>query len=157
MNIFIRMNRVNTFVLVTIFTIILNSVEAQPAFDYYNKKGGLYFFSTYFELDRSTPLQGTIIEGQVEEPNAIRKFKNGIIQEEIRYGQNRIVLGHYQVVNKRDSLIARYETRDELNRLSEKWIFYYNKDNRRIMDITLYHSNGKKECTTLMPDLKKTI
>lgn len=100
-------------------------------------------------------MEGTIVEGDPSEPNAIRNFKNGILQEEIRYGQNRIVLGHYQVTKGRDTIISRYQTRDELDRISESWIFYYNREKRRIMDITLYHSNGKKECTTPMLDLKR--
>jgi antitoxin component YwqK of YwqJK toxin-antitoxin module len=118
--------------------------QSQKVFDYQNKKGGLYFFSTFYESDRKTPLEGTILEGDSAYPTAIRRFKKGIMQEEIRYGQNQIILGKYQVTKGRDSVISRYETRDELNRISESWIFYYNRDHRRIMDITLYHFNGKK-------------
>ena len=155
MNIFMRMQKVNTLFLGMLFTFLISVVEAQPVFDYYNKKGGLYFFSTYYHTDRTTPLEGTIIEGDPSEPNAIRNFKNGILQEEIRYGQNRIVLGHYQVTKGRDTIISRYQTRDELDRISESWIFYYNREKRRIMDITLYHSNGKKRMHYAYAGLKK--
>jgi antitoxin component YwqK of YwqJK toxin-antitoxin module len=150
-----RMQKKLKCLLGIVLSILTTALQAQPVFDYYNKKGGLYFFSTYYQPDRSTPLEGRIIEGDPSEPNAIRNFKKGILQEEIRYGQNRVVLGHYEVTKGRDSIISRYQTRDELDRISESWIFYYNHEKRRIMDITLYHSNGKKRMHYAYAGLKK--
>ena len=143
------------FLLIPLFCVLQLGGQAQQKFDYQNKKGGLYFFSTFYNSDRVTPLEGKIREGDSIEPNAIRTFKKGILQEEIRFGQDRIILGNYKVHQGRDSIISTFQARDELNRITENWMFYYNKDKRRIMDITLYHSNGKKRMHYAYAGLKK--
>lgn len=140
---------------ITLFCVLQLGGQAQQKFDYQNKKGGLYFFSTFYDSDRVTPLEGKIWEGDSIEPNAIRTFKKGILQEEIRFGQDRIILGNYKAHKGRDSIISTYQARDELNRISESWIFYYNKEKRRIMDITLYHTNGKKRMHYAYAGLKR--
>ncbi len=117
-------------------------------FHYYNKKGGHYLFSTYYQDDMSTPRDGVC---EISENGKIyekRIFKNGLlIEEELNF------FNQYQSEQKRVRTKMNHNpilgnelgTLDEWN---EKGIlvnhcrFYLDKDRRRRSVITEYHHSG---------------
>jgi hypothetical protein len=66
------------------FTTLLASGQCE--FQYHIKKGGLYYFSTFYEgYDYSKPRQGVCEQLANGRPYEKRVFKNGILQEEWSY------------------------------------------------------------------------
>jgi len=114
-------------------------------FNTYNKKGSNYVFSTYYEADMKTPLNGkceSFIEGRLYER---REFKNGhIISEEANFldGKPRVILKRYE--SREDGLIAELKTYWEVGQPAMYTKYYLDESGRRCMQQTDYHLNGKK-------------
>jgi len=75
----------------TLFFILVTSLAFSQncTFNYYNKKGGHYLFSTYYQSDMRTKMEGVCeqsMNGQLYEK---RIFKDGhLIEEELNYADN---------------------------------------------------------------------
>jgi len=114
-------------------------------FNTYNKKGSNYVFSTYYEADMKTPLDGkceSFIEGRLYER---REFINGhIISEEANFqdGKPRVILKRFEP--RADGLIAELKTYWELGQPAMYTKYYLDESGRRCMEQTDYHLNGKK-------------
>ena len=118
-------------------------------FNYYNKKGGHYLFSTYYESDMMTRREGvceSFINGKLYER---RVFSNGrIIEEELNH-IDLIPRVRYKLdSNPRDSIISVLTMYNEKGTLTEKWIFYENKEKRRCQKTIQYGANGKEHYIT---------
>jgi len=114
-------------------------------FNTYNKKGSNYVFSTYYEVDMKTPLEGkceSFIEGRLYERRA---FKNGhLISEEANFqdGKPRVILKRFE--SRADGLIAELHTYWEGGQPAMYTKYYLDESGRRCMQQTDYHLNGKK-------------
>ncbi|MFM7667817.1 MAG: toxin-antitoxin system YwqK family antitoxin [Bacteroidota bacterium] len=117
-------------------------------FNYYNKKGGHYLFSTYYKEDMRIPRDGVceIIEnGKIYEK---RVFKKGLlVEEELNFfnqyqsEQKRIrtKMNHYPILGNE---LGTLEEWNEKGILVNHWRFYLDKDKRRRSIITEYHHHG---------------
>ena len=141
------MSRFNIrFLLILSFTWI-HTFHAQEncTFNTYNKKGSNYVFSTYYETDMKTPLNGkceSFIEGRLYER---REFNNGhFISEEANFldGKPRVILKRYE--SRADGLIAELKTYWEGGQPAMYTKYYLDESGRRCMQQTDYHLNGKK-------------
>lgn len=125
----------------------IHSFHAQEncTFNTYNKKGSNFVFSTYYEADMKTPLQGkceSFIEGRLYER---RSFKNGhLISEEANFldGKPRVILKRFE--SRADGLIAELKTYWENGQPAMYCRYYLDETGRRCMQQTDYHLNGKK-------------
>lgn len=141
------MSRFNIRFLLIISFIWTHSFHAQEncTFNTYNKKGSNYVFSTYYEADMKTPLNGkceSFIEGRLYER---REFKNGnFISEEANFldGKPRVILKRYE--SRADGLIAELKTYWEGGQPAMYTKYYLDESGRRCMQQTDYHLNGKK-------------
>jgi antitoxin component YwqK of YwqJK toxin-antitoxin module len=120
----------------TLFLILLvlgfQKAFSQCEFQYHIKKGGLYYFSTFYEgYDYSRSREGVCEQLANGKPYERRVFKNGILQEEFSYnfetGKPRVIFKR----EKKDSVIAELKMFDELNRLKLHQIFYLDKNKHR--------------------------
>ena len=123
------------------FTTFLAS--AQCEFQYHIKKGGLYYFSTFYEgYNYTQPRQGVCEQLANGRPYEKRVFKNGILQEEWSFnfetGKPRIIF----IRERKDSILAELKMFDELNRLHLHQIFYLNNKKQRCWKEINY--NGDK-------------
>ncbi len=117
-------------------------------FTYYNKKGGHYLFSTYFQDDMRTTRDGVCEMSENGKIYEKRVFKNGLlVEEELNF------FNQYQSEQKRVRTKMNHNpilgnelgTLDEWNEkgtLVNHWRFYLDKDRRRRSIITEYHHNG---------------
>jgi len=116
-------------------------------FDYYNKKGGHYLFSTYYNNDQS------IREGVCERTDGTqiyekRVFQNGhIISEELNHyndgkftPRTRTTLNHQA---KKGKPIGELKQFNEQGILMIHWEFYKDQNGRRRYKSTEFHINGK--------------
>ncbi len=114
-------------------------------FNSYDKKGSNYVFSTYYEADMKTPLNGkceSFIEGRLYER---REFKNGhLLSEEANFqdGNPRVILKRYE--SRHDGTIAELKTYWENGQPAMYVKYYLDETGRRCMQQTDYHLNGKK-------------
>ncbi len=109
-----------------------------PAF----KKGGLYFFSTYYtDSTCSIPLNGTL-EETIGSEKAVRQFHNGHLINEKKW-LLKIQTHDYHII-KNKPFSALYEVWDSLGHINERWKIFENPNGRRQLDITVFYSNGKK-------------
>ncbi|MFZ9611853.1 MAG: hypothetical protein ACO29Q_01105 [Crocinitomicaceae bacterium] len=135
------------FTFLTFLSLTWLPMRAQEncTFNTYNKKGSNYVFSTYFEADMKTPLEGkceSFIEGRLYER---REFKNGrLVSEEANFldGKPRVILKRYE--SRADGLIAELKTYWENGQPAMYTTYYLDKTGRRCMQQTDYHVNGKK-------------
>jgi antitoxin component YwqK of YwqJK toxin-antitoxin module len=141
------MSRFHFLFFLILSTSWIHSFHAQEncTFNTYNKKGSNYVFSTYYEADMKTPLQGkceSFIEGRLYER---REFKNGhFISEEANFqdGKPRVILKRFE--SRADGLIAELKTYWELGQPAMYTKYYLDESGRRCMQQTVYHLNGKK-------------
>jgi len=117
-------------------------------FHYYNKKGGHYLFSTYYQDDMRTPREGVC---EISENGKIyekRVFKNGLlVEEELNFfnqyqsEQKRVrsKMNHNPILGNELGTLDQY---NEKGILVLHWRFYLDKDKRRRSIITEYHQNG---------------
>lgn len=117
-------------------------------FTYYNKKGGHYLFSTYFQDDMRTTRDGVCEMSENGKIYERRVFKNGLlVEEELNYfNQNQTVqkrirtkMNHYPDLSKE---LGTMEEFNEKGILVTYWRFYLDKERRRRSIITEYHHNG---------------
>ncbi|MEN9700570.1 MAG: hypothetical protein RLZZ301_1768 [Bacteroidota bacterium] len=129
----------------------LNSwAQESCVFNYYNKKGGHFLFSTYYETDLHTPREGvcqTLINGKIYER---RVFANGRLTEEIANtldGKPRVraTFSFWDA----DSILVVLDTWYENGDLQEHSIFYTDASGRRCMKQCNYGLAAKKrsECS----------
>ena len=115
------------------------------SFQQHIRKGSNYVFSTYFEGDYKTPLEGTcesFIQGQLYER---RVFLHGhLISEEANFqdGKPRILLKTYS--NRADDVIAELRTYWENGQPAMYCLYYLDDSGRRCMKQIDYHLNGNK-------------
>ncbi len=113
-------------------------------FNMYNRKGGLYYFSTFYQ-DGSyqTPMQDTCYRESNAKPYQLRVFKNGILQQEDLYDLVRTFpYSTYRRVSH-DSVIAELKMYNPNQQLTTEHIYYLNKEKRRCWKEIIYH-NGVK-------------
>ena len=130
------------------FLVVYNAALTQQCtFDYYNKKGGHYLFSTYFN-DQNKPREGVCeqtIGAQVYEK---RVFQNGhIVAEELNHyndgkftPRTRTTLNHHA---KKGKPIGELKQFNEQGTLMIHWEFYNDESGRRRYKSTEFHPNGK--------------
>ena len=117
-------------------------------FTYYNKKGGHYLFSTFYQDDMRTPRDGVC---EISENGKIyekRVFKNGLlVEEELNFFNQyqsekkrvRTKMNHNPILGNE---LGTLEEWNEKGILVNHWRFYLDKDRRRRSIITEYHQNG---------------
>jgi antitoxin component YwqK of YwqJK toxin-antitoxin module len=117
-------------------------------FTYYNKKGGHYLFSTYFQDDMRTTRDGVCEMSENGKIYEKRVFKNGLlVEEELNFfnqyqsEQKRIrtKMNHNPILGNE---LGTLEEWNEKGILVNHWRFYLDKDRRRRSIITEYHHNG---------------
>ena len=131
-----------------LFIVGFSIAHAQDCtFDYYNKKGGHYLFSTYYNNDQS------IREGVCERTDGTqvyekRVFQKGhIISEELNHyndgkftPRTRTTLNHHA---KKGKPIGELKQFNEQGTLMILWEFYNDESGRRRYKSTEFHTNGK--------------
>ena len=131
-----------------LFIVSFSIAHAQDCtFDYYNKKGGHYLFSTYYNNDQS------IREGVCERTDGTqvyekRVFQKGhIISEELNHyndgkftPRTRTTLNHQA---KKGKPIGELKQFNEQGTLMILWEFYNDESGRRRYKSTEFHTNGK--------------
>ena len=117
-------------------------------FTYYNKKGGHYLFSTYYEDDMRTTRDGVC---EMSENGKIYEkwvFKKGLlVEEELNFFNQyqsekkriRTKMNHNPILGNE---LGTLEEWNEKGILVNHWRFYLDKDRRRRSIITEYHHNG---------------
>lgn len=117
-------------------------------FNYYNKKGSHYLFSTFYQDDMRTPRDGIC---EISENGKIyekRVFKNGLlVEEELNFFNQyqseqkrvRTKMNHNPIIGNE---LGTMEEFNEKGILVNHWRFYLDKDKRRRSIITEYHHNG---------------
>lgn len=124
--------------LIVFFAYISFAQKWNPAY----KKGGLYFFSTYYtDSTCSIPLNGTL-EETIGNEKAVRQFHNGHLINEKKW-LLKIQTHDYHII-KNKPFSAVYEVWDSLGHINERWKIFENSNGRRQLDITVFYSNGKK-------------
>jgi antitoxin component YwqK of YwqJK toxin-antitoxin module len=117
-------------------------------FTYYNKKGGHYLFSTYFQDDMRTTRDGVCEMSENGKIYEKRVFKNGLlVEEELNFFNQyqseqkrvRTKMNHNPILGNE---IGTLEEWNEKGTLVNHWRFYLDKDRRRRSIITEYHHNG---------------
>lgn len=122
----------------TIFFLSISSFVATAQvpceFNTYNRKGGLYYFATYYDGYGTNRTMEGVCEQRVSQTNApyaYRNFKNGILQDEVLYNiESQKPYSEFHRMQK-DSVIALLEIHNELNELTARNTYYLNKDGRR--------------------------
>jgi antitoxin component YwqK of YwqJK toxin-antitoxin module len=118
------------------------------SFTYYNKKGGHYLFSTYYEDDMRTTRDGVCEMSENGKIYEKRVFKNGLlVEEELNFfnqyqsEQKRIrtKMNHNPILGNELGILEEW---NEKGILVNHWRFYLDKDRRRRSVITEYHHNG---------------
>jgi antitoxin component YwqK of YwqJK toxin-antitoxin module len=110
------------------------------------RKGSNYVFSTYFEGDYKTPLEGkceSFIQGVLYER---REFRHGrLISEEANFqdGNPRIILTTYPLW-RADGVLAELKSYWENGQPAMYCLYYLDESGRRCMKQTDFHLNGKK-------------
>jgi uncharacterized protein len=129
-----------------LFILVVGSSFAQDncIFNTYQKKGGFYFFSTYYKSDYKTPLEGkceTFIQGKIYET---RTFIYGHIYEETLYTLEGKLRSEFKITQQPgDTLLAYFKQYAENGSLKEHAIYYYDKTKRRCEYIQEFWPNGK--------------
>lgn len=122
----------------------VNAFTQNCTFNYYNKKGGHYLFSTYYQSDMQTKMEGVCqqsMNGQLYEK---RIFKDGhIIEEELNYADLKKRIRYKLDDNPKDSIISTLIEYSEDGKIKQNWIFYYDHSGRRCRKIMEYFPNGK--------------
>jgi antitoxin component YwqK of YwqJK toxin-antitoxin module len=135
------------FLSLSLFFLVLNKeAESQHCqFDTYNKKGSLYFFSTYFERV-SVPRNGEcLLSDHLGRVYAKRNFKDGIIQEEFTiHLESQKPYTVYKRIDK-DSIIGLAQYHDVLGRKSQEVVYYWGNGHRRCWTQTDFYMNGKRK------------
>ncbi len=117
-------------------------------FTYYNKKGGHYLFSTYYEDDMRTTRDGVCEMSENGKIYEKRVFKKGLlVEEELNYFNQyqsekkriRTKINHNPILGNE---LGTLEEWNEKGILVNHWRFYLDKDRRRRSIITEYHHNG---------------
>ena len=117
-------------------------------FTYYNKKGGHYLFSTYFQDDMRTTRDGVCEMSENGKIYEKRVFKNGLlVEEELNFFNQyqseqkrvRTKMNHNPILGNE---LGSLEEWNEKGILVNHWRFYLDKDRRRRSIITEYHHNG---------------
>jgi antitoxin component YwqK of YwqJK toxin-antitoxin module len=129
-----------------VFILLIGSSFAQDncIFNTYQKKGGFYFFSTYFKSDYKTPLEGkceTYVQGKIYET---RTFVYGHIYQETLYTLEGKLRSEFKITQQPgDTLLAYFKQYAENGSLKEHAIYYYDKTKRRCEYIQEFWPNGK--------------
>ena len=129
------------------YSSLVQSQETSCTFNYYNKKGSNYFFSTYWDVSPDILMNGTCIQYMSNTKDIYEKrvFKNGIIQLEltnyINPTRNRTSFERV----KRDSIIAEYKQFREDGKLERTTKYYHDQTGRRCWQDSHYYPNGKMQ------------
>ncbi len=124
------MKFIYTVILPFVFSVNLFSQEC--GFDPYQKKGGLYYFCSFYQnYDQKQLREGVCSKDANGKPYEYREFKNGQLQVEKCY-----VLGTSQTYSefkrvKKDSIIAQLIYKQDGSNLELKQIFYLNNEGKR--------------------------
>ena len=144
---FIPMNKIVffLFVLLSFYSSTVQSQETSCVFNYYNKKGSNYFFSTYWDVSPDILMNGTCIQYTSNTKDIYEKriFKNGIIQSEITNFINPTRKRTSFERVKHDSTIAEYSEYSESGYLVRTTKYYLDKKGRRCWQDSHYYPNGK--------------
>jgi antitoxin component YwqK of YwqJK toxin-antitoxin module len=117
-------------------------------FTYYNKKGGHYLFSTYYEDDMRTTRDGVCEMSENGKIYEKRVFKKGLlVEEELNFFNQyqsekkriRTKMNHNPILGNE---LGTLEEWNEKGILVNHWRFYLDKERRRRSIITEYHHNG---------------
>jgi len=136
------------FGLFLLFIVGFSVAQAQHCtFDYYNKKGGHYLFSTYFN-DQNKPREGVCEHSVGTQLYEKRVFQNGhIVSEELNYyndgkftPRTRTTLNHHA---KKGKPIGELKQFNDQGTLMIHWEFYNDEHGRRRYKSTEFHANGK--------------
>ena len=136
------------FGLFLLFIVGFSVAQAQHCtFDYYNKKGGHYLFSTYFN-DQNKTREGVCEHSVGTQLYEKRVFQNGhIISEELNYyndgkftPRTRTTLNHHA---KKGKPIGELKQFNDQGTLMIHWEFYNDEHGRRRYKSTEFHANGK--------------
>lgn len=104
------------------------------------KKGSLYFFSTYYTDSTLTHrMEGKHIE-EHQDYRAVRIFENGQLIQEQKWNHN--IQTHDYHVTQKSPFSANYEVWDSLGRINERWKLRETTDRHRILQISVYFTNG---------------
>ena len=128
------------------FLLVFSKSFAQDncVFNYYQKKGGFYFFSTYFKSDYKTPLEGkceTFVQGKLYES---RTFIYGHIYQETLYTFEGKLRSEFKITQQPgDTLLGSFKQYAENGSLKEHHIYYYDKSKRRCEYLQEFWPNGK--------------
>jgi antitoxin component YwqK of YwqJK toxin-antitoxin module len=128
------------------FVLVLGKSFAQDncTFNSYQKKGGFYFFSTYFKSDYKTPLEGkceTFVQGKLYES---RTFIYGHIYEETLYTLDGKLRSEFKIIQQPgDTLLGYFKQYAENGSLKQHDIYYYDKTKRRCEYTQEIWPNGK--------------
>lgn len=133
-------------IVVILFLLSFSSALAQVncTFNSYQKKGGFYFFSTYFNSDYKTPLEGkceSFNQGKIYES---RTFIYGRIYQETLYSLDGNLRSEFKITQQPgDSILGYFKQYSENGSLIQHDIYYYDKSKRRCEYIQEYYPNGK--------------
>jgi antitoxin component YwqK of YwqJK toxin-antitoxin module len=120
--------------------LISKSIFAQDCtFDSYQKKGGLYYFSTFYQnYDPKQVREGVCQRIFNEKPYEYREFKNGQLQVERLYSlENGKVYSEFKRF-KKDSIIAQLIYKPNGEYLEHIQTFYLNKEKKRCWKDEIY-------------------
>lgn len=132
--------------LLIFFLLVFSKSFAQDncVFNYYQKKGGFYFFSTYYKSDYKTPLEGkceSFVQGKLYES---RTFIYGHIYQETLYTIDGKLRSEFKITQQPgDSLLGSFKQYAENGSLKQHDIYYYDKTKRRCEYTQEFWPNGK--------------
>lgn len=119
-----------------IFTFLIlsfsgNTYSQECGFDPYQKKGGLYYFSTFYQnYDPNQLREGRCVKTADGKPYEVRELKNGVLQLEklYQFGTNKVYSEFKRL--KKDSIIAELIYGTE-GGIEFKQTFYLNAEGKR--------------------------
>lgn len=133
------------FTVLFLFFIMDTSAQTECEFNIYAKRGGLFYFSTFYtDYSLTEKKEGECAKYDHGKLYEKRVFKNGRLQEESQYAFGEPRLRSQFKLGKKDSIIATLEVFDDLGRLAQKHTYFLDKAKRRCWKEELFDNNRKR-------------
>lgn len=108
-----------------------------------SKKGGSWVFSTFYQPNTQTPLDGVCEQKNGNAPFLYRSFKSGRLKKEVLYSTENKLVSFLEIYDKRrDSIIGEYKHYGDNGNLMHYEVFYLDKNKRRCVHRISFHING---------------
>lgn len=109
-----------------------------------SKRGGYWVFSSFYQPDTQTPLEGECRQLNNGKPYLYRVFSKGRLIEEVLYTtENRLVSSLKMLDKRKDSTLGELKSYWENGNLALHERYFVDKTGRRCMHRISYHVNGK--------------